>query len=453
MELKEKSWRCSVCGYLHYNDVTPEICPICDAKAVDFKEISVAIKPEERDVGHVRIVIVGAGIAGVSAAQAAREHAPDAEIVVISKENKRPYYRVNLTRLLAGDIGDDDLSLHSESWFDDLGIQFMAGVSVESIVLTEKSVLIDDGRQIQFDKLIVATGSQPWIPNIPGTDLKGIFSIRTAEDVHQVLGAIKSGTRVACIGGGILGLETASALTKQGADVTVLEAFDYLMPKQLNAEGGEVLLRHLDALGIKVVTSAIADCIIGDGKVTGVHLKRGQLVPAEVVVMTAGDRASTSILRDAGLPVKSGVLVDNFLRTSNPDIFAVGDVAEHDGVLYGTWAPAMYQGKIAGLNAAGIPTEFGGIPRSHLLKVVGKPMFSIGVITPPDGSYRKIEDFSETGYRMFMLRDDCLVGALLIGKLKLMKAVRKAIQARLDMKELMACKPTAEQIAERIASQ
>jgi NAD(P)H-nitrite reductase large subunit len=233
----------------------------------------------------------------------------------------------------------------------------------------------------------------------------------------------------------------------------VLEAFDYLMPKQLNRQGSDVLQQHLATLNIDVVTSALADCIIGDGTVSGVHLKRGLLVQADVVIITAGDRANATILTNAGLTVKKGVLVDNFLRTTNPDIFAVGDVCEHDGILYGAWAAAMYQGKIAGMNAAGVPTEFGGIPRSHLLKVLGKPMLSIGVVTPPDGSYRIVEDFPENGYRMFMFRDSCLVGAVLIGKLKLMKAVRKAIQAQLDMRGILVDKPTAEQIAECLSTQ
>lgn len=448
----EKSWRCSVCGYIHYGEAAPDNCPICNAKAEDFKEITTAVKPATRDAGHERIVIVGAGIAGVSAAAAVREHAPDAEVVLISKESELPYYRLNLTRLLAGEISDKDLPLHPEQWFKDQRIDFMPGMVVEAIVLAEKAVRLEGGRLIPFAKLIVATGSHPWIPSIPGIELKNVFTIRTAEDVRSVLQVVKPGSTVACLGGGILGLETAGALARREAKVTVLEAFDYLMPKQLNRQGSDVLQQHLATLKIDVVTSAMVDCIIGDGAVTGVHLKRGQLVPADAVIVTAGDRANATILQEAGLTVKKGVLVDNFLRTTNPDIYAVGDVCEHDGVLYGAWAPAMYQGTIAGMNAAGVPTEFGGIPRSHLLKVLGKPMLSIGVVAPPDGSYRMIEDFPANGYRMFMFRDGCLVGSLLIGKLTLMKPVRKAIQAQLDMRTLLTDTTTADQIAEHLSA-
>ena len=448
----EKTWRCSICGFLHYGDAAPEICPICDAKAEDFKAIETAVRPERRDPGQDRFVIIGAGVAGVSAAEAIREHAPSAEITLLSKEKEMPYMRLNLTRLLAGEFPEKNLPLHSEGWYDDHKINLRAGVSAEQINLTEKRVRLDEKETIPFDKLIVATGSHPWIPPVPGTGLKQVYTVRSIEDVRQILDAVDPGTKVVCIGGGILGMETAGALAKQHADVTVLEAFDYLMPMQLNPEGSHVLSAHLKTLKIHVVTNAIADCIIGDGEVTGVHLKRGVLIPAEVVVITAGDRANSELLEQAGLTVKKGVLVDNFLRTTHPDVYAVGDVAEHDGVRYGAWSPALYMGKIAGMNAAGVPTEFGGIPRSHLLKVLGKPMLSIGVVKPTDGSYRMIEDHADGGYRMFMLRDGRLLGCLLIGKLKLMKPVRKAVQARLDMKDFLTLETTASEIADYLSA-
>lgn len=449
----ENAWRCSICGYIHYGDKPPETCPICDAKEEDFKKIEVSLRPERMDPGRERVVIIGAGIAGVSAAEAIRKHAPNASIMLISKEEEIPYMRLNLTRLLAGEFAEKNLPLHSEEWYEKHNIDFVRGVGVEQILLSDKSIQLENGNTVQFDKLIVATGSHPFMPPIPGSALKQVFTVRTVEDVRQILDNVKPGTNVVCIGGGILGLETAGALAKQGAKVTVLEAFDYLMPMQLNPEGSSVLSTHLKTLSIDVVTNAIADCIIGeDAHVTGVHLKRGQLVPADVVVVTAGDRANSEILEHAGLTVKKGVLVDNFLRTTHPDIFAAGDVAEHDGIRYGSWNPAMYMGRIAGMNAAGVPTEFGGIPRSHMLKVLGKPMLSIGTIKPVDGSYRMIEDHADGGYRMFMFRDGRFVGCLLIGKLKLMKPVRKAVQARLDMRDILTQGTTAEEVALHLAS-
>ncbi len=452
MRNEETTWRCSICGYLHYGDSPPDACPICDAKAEDFKVVETTFRPERHDVGKEMVVIVGAGIAGVSAAEAVREHAPDAKIVLVSKEQELPYHRLNLTRLLAGEITESTLPLHKEEWYAERQIDFRRGVAATDIVLAEKTVRLDDGTSLPFDKLIVTTGAHPYMPPIPGSGLENVFTLRTAVDARNVLAAIQPESDVVCIGGGLLGLETAGALAKRGAHVTALEAFGHLMPRQLNPEGSRVLERHLATLGIQVVTGAIADCIVGDGSASGVHLKRGQLVPAEVVVVAAGDRPNTELFERAGLTVKNGVLVDNFLRTSNPDIFAAGDVCEHDGVLYGAWSPAMYQGKIAGMNAAGVPTEFGGIPRSHLLKVLGKPMFSIGTVVATDGSYQAIEDHADEGYRLFMLRDGRFVGCLLIGKIKLMKAVRKAIQARIDVRGLLGPNPSAQEIAAHLAT-
>lgn len=446
----EKTWRCSICGYIHYGDEPPETCLICDAKASDFKEIEVVVRPEHRDAGKDRFVVVGAGIAGVSAAEAIREHAPDAQITLISKEDEIPYMRLNLTRLLAGEFAEKNLPLHAEDWYAKHRIDFLRGVGAKQLVMAEKAVRLDNSDVLQFDKLIIATGSHPFVPLIPGASLEQVFTVRTVEDVRRILSIVKPGTKVVCIGGGILGLETAGALARQHASVTVLEAFDYLMPMQLNEEGSRVLTRHLDTLNIDVLTSAHVDCIIGEGHVTGVHLKRGQLLPADMVVITAGDRANSELPEAAGLTVKKGVLVDNFLRTTHPDIFAAGDVAEHDGVRYGSWSPAMYMGKIAGMNAAGVPTEFGGIPRSHMLKVLGKPMISIGTIKATDGSYRTIEDHANEGYRMFMCRDGRLVGCLLIGTLKLMKPLRKAVQAKLNLQDMLVPDTTAEDIAQHL---
>ncbi len=450
--MTEKTWRCSICGYLHYADTPPEQCPICDAAAEDFKEITPAPKPERRDPGRAHFVVIGAGIAGVSAAEALRLHAPDAEITLLSAEEEIPYLRLNLTRLLAGEFPEKNLPLHTAEWYTQNRIDLRLGTAAESINLTDKSVILENGEALHFDKLIAATGSHPWVPPVPGTDLNGVFTVRTVNDVRRILDTVKEGTRVACIGGGILGLETAGALAKQGADVTVLEAFDYLMPTQLNEAASRVLQDHLKTLRIDVITQAVADCIIGDGAVSGIHLKRGRLVEAAAVVITAGDRANSGLLETAGLTVKKGVLVDNFLRTTHPDIYAAGDTAEHDGVRYGAWAPAMYMGKIAGMNAAGVPTEFGGIPRSHTLKVLGKPMFSIGTVKPADGSFRAVEDYADGGYRMFMFRDGRLVGCLLIGKLKLLKTVRKAVQAGLDMKDFLTLDTTAGGIADYLSA-
>jgi nitrite reductase (NADH) large subunit len=441
-----KAWRCRVCGYIHQGDSPPDECPVCGAPAGEFEEVAAAEQPAEAAPAAAKkpIVIVGAGIAGISAAEAARETAPDANIILISDEQDSPYYRLNLTRYLAGEVPDDDLRIHPSEWYSEQRIDLRLGQQLEEIHPERKRILLGSGETIAYGKLVVATGAHPFMPQIPGSDLPHVHTLRTAGDAKTILAALKEGDQVVCIGGGILGLETAGALARHGAVVTVLEAFDHLMPAQLNAQGSDVLAEFLYTLGIDVLTGAQVEEI---GSKT-VDLSDGSTLPADMVLVTVGVRANTGNLAEAGLPVHRGVLVDNFMRTSNPDILAAGDVCEHDGVLYGSWAAAQYQGRIAGMNAAGKPTQFGGIPRSHLLKVVGKKMFSIGAIASPDGSYTPVDEQDGENYRMFMLHDGVLVGALLIGDIKLMSACTKAIENRTQLD----ARSTAAQIAEALKS-
>jgi nitrite reductase (NADH) large subunit len=446
-ETAVQAWRCVVCGYLHNGEAPPDECPVCGAPASEFEVVESQAEPTAAagTAASNRVVIAGGGIAGLSAAEGVREVSPDAEVIVLSAEDEFPYLRVNLTRYLAGEMPENKLLIHDRAWYEERKIDFRTGIELEKILPTHKQVTLSDGSTLDYGKLIVATGAHPFVPPVEGSDLPHVHTLRTRSDTTAILSAVDKGTNVVCIGGGILGLETAGALARHGAQVTVLEAFDYLMPHQLNATGSELLTEFLYTLGIDVITPAKTVKI--DAK--SVALDDGTSLPAELVVITVGVRANCAALAAAGLPVHHGVLVDNFMRTSNPDILAAGDVCEHDGVLYGSWAAAQFQGKIAGMNAAGRPTEFGGIPRSHTLKVLGKKMFSIGEIVSPDGSYTCIDEQDGKDYRMFMLHDGFLIGALLIGNIKLMAACRKAIEGHLQIGKVSTAAEVAEAIGKR----
>lgn len=427
-----KAWRCQVCGYIHYGDEPPDECPVCAASASLFEAVEQDAPETSEPIRASRIVIAGAGIAGLSAAEAAREASPDADIMLLSSETELPYYRLSLTRYLAGEIVDEDLPLHSSEWYEEKRIDFAPGTELAKVLPSAKKIELVDGSEIEYDKLIITTGAHPFVPPLPGSEQSHVYTLRTAEDAEAILSAISPETQVVGIGGGILGLETAGALASRGASVTVLEASDHLMPRQLNAAGSDVMARHLYTLGIDVITQAHAEKI----EPKTVQLSDGTTIPADVVVITVGVRANQQMLADAGIPVQKGVLVDNFMCTSNPDILAAGDVCEHDGVMYGSWTAAQYQGKIAGMNAAGVPAEFGGIPRSHMLKVLGKDMFSIGEIRSDDGRCTCIDDHPDgSSYRMFMLHDGLMIGALLVGDLQLMSACRSAIENKKRIEE------------------
>jgi nitrite reductase (NADH) large subunit len=443
-----RRWRCTVCGYEHDGDKPPDACPLCSAGPEQFE----AAEEAQTVAGGAggRIVIIGGGVAGVAAAEAARKTSPEATIVLLAKEQRIPYYRINLTRYLAGEVNREDLPIHPKNWYAEQRIDLRLRTEVTRVNLEQRQVEIHEGDPVPFDRLVLTCGAHPFVPPIPGADKQSVFSLRTDEDADQILEAAKAGHRIVCIGGGLLGLETAGALAKRGGDVTVLETHGYLMPAQLTPRAGTILAGHLQRIGVKLRSAVHVKELVGGASVTGVLLEEGDTVPAEAVVLATGVRSNTHLARQAGLTVQKGVVVDNLLRTSQPDVFAAGDATEHLGVLYGNWYVAQFQGGIAGMNAAGGIVEFGGIPRSHTLKVLGLDTCSIGQFLPVDGSYRAYESEADGKYLNFVFHDGCLVGANLLGSTALAGAVKKAIESKTDFSGLLANQPTALQIAGRL---
>jgi nitrite reductase (NADH) large subunit len=222
------------------------------------------------------------------------------------------------------------------------------------------------------------------------------------------------------------------------------------MPRQLNRKGGEFLERHIAGIGVKVMKNARTKAILGDGKVSGFLLQDGRTIAADMVVIATGVRPSTSLARKTGLEVDNGIIVDNHMRTSQPDILAAGDVAEHNGQVYGSWAASQYQGGIAALNAVGIPTQFGGLPRSNTVKALGLDLTSIGRFMPEDGSYIVVEEESEESYVEFVFHDGRMTGAILIGHPELAASAKTAIESGTDFSAVLKANPACADIFEQL---
>ena len=445
-----KRWHCMVCGYVHEGDAPPEGCPVCAAGSDCFEPEAETAGARPTGGRGGRVLIAGAGIAGVSVAEALRGASDDAEIVLLSREAEAPYHRLNLTRYLAGEVGEPELPLHPEAWYSEREIELRLGVEVSGIEKEKRRVRLSDGGEEPYDTLILTAGSHPFVPPIPGSQREGATGFRTASDARRILEAGLGGAKCVCIGGGLLGIETAGALARRGADVAVIEGAGWLMPRQLSRRGGEILADHVRAAGIRLYSAARVDELLGDERVRGVALKGGATVDADLVISTAGVRSNSYLARLAGLEVNFGVVVDNHLATSDPSILAAGDVAEHHGVLYGIWPAAQYMGTIAGMNAAGLEAEFGGIPRSNTLKVLDVSVVSIGLVEPEDASYLEIESEREGQYLRFLFRDNRLLGAQALGDTAVAAPARKAIEDGTDFSALLQKNPGAEHVAETL---
>ncbi len=345
-------WRCLNCEYIHDGSSAPNACSVCGAPAERFEPYSKSETKTLQSKDKLRIVIVGAGIAGVSAAEAARETSINADITLISKEPHLPYYRLNLTRYLAGEIDEEQLPLHQQNWYDEKNIEIINKGELCTIETGANTIQLRDDKIIDYDRLILTVGSHPFVPSVPGVSKEIVTVLRTKDAADYILDQCKPSLRCVVIGGGLLGLETAGALAKHNVDVTLLEGHGWLMPRQLNETAGVLLEQHAKGAGIKLRKNARTREIQGDTRVRGVLLDDNTVIPAELVVITTGVRSNSYVARlSEGIEVNKGIVVGNSLQSSKSNIYAAGDVAEHRGEVYGTWGPSQFQGTIAGINS------------------------------------------------------------------------------------------------------
>lgn len=407
-------WQCGVCTYLHRASEPPAVCPVCSATVNMFSPLRVEDAQYAASDEIQRIVILGGGIAGLTAATEARRQAPQKSIILVLREMSLPYYRLNLTRFLAGDIAEEELQIQSQLWFEEQAIDC---VFAEATLIDRelKVVHLRDGRRLNYDRLVVANGAHPFIPPFPGATRDGVCVLRTLEDARSIMLRLTPGIQVVCIGGGLLGLETAGALARQGAIVTVVEGFSSLLPRQLPPRAGGMLQQRLEAQGMTVLCGETVKELVGDESVQGVQLESGRALAADLVVVTAGVRPNSYLARQAGLAVHRGIVVDDRMYSSDASILAAGDVAEYRGTLYGLWPAGYAQGAVAGCNAGGGHAQFGNLAASTRIKVLDVDLFSCGNIHPEDASTSIYESEHEGVYRAIFCCDGQLIGAVLYG--------------------------------------
>lgn len=366
-----------------------------------------------------KLVIIGNGMAPGRMLEHLLEKAPGRyDVTIFNAEPRVNYDRIMLSPVLSGEKDYEQIVIHGDGWYVKNGITLYKGHKVTHIDRAAKTVTSDQGVTASYDKLVIATGSVPFILPVPGNNLAGVLSYRDLDDVNAMLLAAQSRSTAVVIGGGLLGLEAAAGLAARDMDVTVLHLMPTLMERQLDPAAGYMLQRELEKRGIKVMTGASTKAIVGNGKVEGVALEDGRVIPATLVVMAAGIRPNAWLGKDAGLETDRGILVDDHMQTSDPDILALGECVEVGGHVYGLVAPLYEMARIAAANLAG--EDVPGFVHNDTptkLKVTGIDVFSLGDFA--DGDDREeivLRDAAAGVYKRLVLRDNRIVGTVLYGE-------------------------------------
>jgi NADPH-dependent 2,4-dienoyl-CoA reductase/sulfur reductase-like enzyme/ferredoxin len=360
-----------------------------------------------------RVVVIGNGIAGVTAAEHARRLHGDCEIHLVGRERHHLYNRMAITRLIYGRAGMQGLYLLPDAWYDENRITTWLNTHAVALDTDARTVELATGQTLEYDRLILTAGSANFVPPIEGWGTQGTFVLRTADDamaIREFLQRRRSKNAVVA-GGGLLGLEAAYALVRYGAHATVVQRGDRLLPRQLDARGGEYLRTYLTGLGIEfALDTEVAS--VGDGVAT---LTNGLELPCDLLLACAGIVPTLDLARDAGLAVARGVVVDERMHTSADGVYAAGDVAEHAGQVWGLWPIAAEQGRIAAVNAMGGDEPFVPVAPMTMLKVSGVDLTSVGVIEGAPGDEEIVEeDPLEGRYKKLVRRDGLLIGAILL---------------------------------------
>lgn len=388
-------------------------------------------------IKRTQLVVIGNGIAGISTVEQIIKWGGNFDITVIGQEPHPNYNRIMLSYVLEGSKTLDDIVLNDWQWYEDHGITLHTGVTVTGIDGERKIVETDKGIVVPYDKVIIATGSSPFVLPVPGKDKEGVIGFRNIADCTQMLQAAQTYKKAAVIGGGLLGLEAAKGLVSLGMDVTVVHLMQDIMESQLDHTASAMLQKELEGQGIRFLLGKQTTEILGDVRATGLRFKDGEELEADLVVMAVGIRPNIAAAQASGIEVNRGIVVDDYLQTSMPDVYAVGECSEHRGECYGLVAPLFEQGQVLAKHLCGVEDKpYEGSIVSTKLKISGVDVFSAGefrecaehsVITAKD-------DWRKT-YKKILIRDHIIVGAILFGDVSDSASLQSMIRKRTAMTE------------------
>lgn len=419
-----KIWECTICGYIFEGTQPPEYCPICGVGPELFQEVKKSSHTSnEKDAKFTsnskdNIVIIGNGIAGISSAKSIRQRNTNCEITIISAENYITYYRPQLTGLIGASVDENKIYIYNEQWYKDNNIQLKLNTKVNSVNIASHSLILNSGEELIYDKLILANGSNSFIPPIPGNNKKGAFTLRSLKDLMDIKNYIKvnSCTKVSIIGGGLLGLEAAESFQEQGLKVTILERSPRLLTRQLDDKGSKLFEDIVENSGIKVLKNANAEEVLGDTKVTGLKLSNGEILDTDLVLFSVGITPNINLFKNTTLEMNRGVIVNEQMETNIKDVYACGDIAELNGLVFGTWTAAEQMGSTAGANCLGDNLIFKNFVSSTILQAFNTTVFSCGNVNDDEtNSTVVLNNPVKKIYKKLFFRDEKIVGCILIG--------------------------------------
>ena len=383
----------------------------------------------------MQYVIIGNGVAGTTAAANIRKFDNEGKIIIISDETYPFYSRIRLPEFLSGAVDEKGLIIKKDTWYAENRIDLVLNTVVTDIDVPGRKIISSDSSAIKYDRLLIATGGLSFVPPIPGSDKKGVFTLRTLNDAIAIKEFAKqSNMRVILIGGGVLGLEAGNGLRKAGNYISVVEFFPRLLPRQMDPSGAEILKAQLEDIGFRFYLGAKSKEITGTEKIEALVLDDGTRIDCDMILISAGVRYNPLLALKLGLPVEKGVIVNNKMETGIPDIYAAGDLIQHNSIFYGIWPAAEKQGEVAGINMAGGNSEYHGTIISNTLKVAGIDICAAGDIDA-EGQKDSIlfKDAENYIYKKMVLQNNTLVGTILYGDIRDRQKIIKAIETRKDI--------------------
>ncbi len=431
---KKKLVKCQVCGEIFDADL--ERCPVCGVGSeffIPYEEPTTTFRKNTNEV----MVILGNGAAGISAAKAIRERNVTCSIYMISKEGEYSYNRPMLTKSLSTLLNADEIAIHEKSWYKDNKITNILDTEVTALDVDRQNVTLSDGTQLQYDKCIYALGAECFIPPFAGGNKPQVIAIRHFSDVKEIRELIPQVKNTVVIGGGVLGLEAAWEMSKS-SKVAVIEVADKLMGRQLDDEAGQLMGEIIKSLGIEFRINAKITEITGEDKVTGVKLENEEFFPADLVIVSCGVRANTSLAKAAGIAIERAVIVNERMETNWKNVYACGDCAQYQGMNYAIWPEALEMGKIAGANAAGEDISYEQVPAALTFEGMNTSLFAAGDNGKnPSKVYETIEykDEETKRYEKYYFHQNCLVGVILIGDTSKMVSLTEDLNQGLGYSE------------------